>query len=123
MLEGLLWRHRLSETKSLLELERRLLLKGEVAELKRLDRRRSSLEGHLTAMPEDVITRHASRVDEIRRLAARNHRLLLAYLEGARLAVARLAEIEAARAEIGAYLKDGSKIEPTPRKSRLQQKA
>lgn len=113
----------MTETRNLLELERRLLLRGQMNELARLDRRRSDLEAHLTKMPEDVIRRNGPRVKEIRRLAARNHRLLSAYLEGARRAVARLAELEAARMSIGAYLEDGTMIDAEPKKKRLHQKA
>ncbi|MEM8754815.1 MAG: hypothetical protein AAGF90_17745 [Pseudomonadota bacterium] len=123
MLDGIRWRARLSETRTLLELERRLLLKGQMEELARLDRRRSELERHLVAMPDDMIRRNRQRVEEIRRLAARNHRLLSAYLEGARRAVARLAELEAARQSIGAYTRDGARIDGDPPKRRLQQKA
>ncbi|MEM7523920.1 MAG: hypothetical protein AAF360_09230 [Pseudomonadota bacterium] len=123
MFDGLRWRNRLNEARTLLVLERRLLLGGSLNELARLDSRRSTLERHLLEMPDDIIARHRMRVEEIRRLALRNHKLLTAYLDGARRAAKRLAEIDTSRRVIGAYMRDGTRIDSESATTRVRRKA
>lgn len=115
MIEAFLWRRRLAEMRSLLAADRRLLLRGAIAELARNDARRAEIEARLRGLPEDVARREEPFLAEIRALAKRNERLLSAYLDGARRAAARLAEIARSEEGFGAYRRDGSKFAPQAR--------
>lgn len=110
MFSNLTWSRRISEMRNLLALDRRLLLAGAIDELARLDGRRVVVEAKLYEMPREVAEREQLRLAELREMAKRNQRLLSAYLEGARRATKRLMEIHEAVGEIGAYLRDGTKL-------------
>ena len=83
MFSNLTWSRRIGEMRSLLALDRRLLLAGAIDELARLDGRRIAVEKKLYEMPRDVAEREQPRLVELRDMARRNQRLLSAYLEGA----------------------------------------
>lgn len=112
MFDAIRYRRRLTETRSLLETERRLLREGDVEGLARLNAQRDSALDGLLDIPEDFLNDHRREVEGVRRLAERNGRLLRSYLEGARQAAARVMELEAKSSEIGAYRADGSRLEP-----------
>lgn len=107
MLDGLRWRYRLSETRALLERERRMLIQGDVRGLRGMDQIRAKLAEKLHAMPDSALRANRDQVEEIRRLARRNKSLLEAYIEGARRAASRLAAMEEKRGALGAYRRDG----------------
>lgn len=110
MLDAMRWRHRLNEARAMLAAERRLLKAGAIRELAALDRRRQALAAEIEAAPETVVESYGPLIEEIRAEAARNARLLNAYLDGAREGAARLRAIEAQKGAIGAYGPDGSRL-------------
>lgn len=107
-----LWRKRLRDVHRMLLSDRKLLLAGKIAELTAQDAKRLEIEGRLAGLPRDAVEAEQGLLADIQRLAQRNNRLLAAYLEGARLAMQRLKEIEKMRGRIGAYQRDGSRIDP-----------
>ena len=123
MLSVAFWRQRLAEMRSILENDRKLLLSGQIEKLARQARNRSAIEKKLHEMPNAVIKAETKSIDQLRRLAARNQRLLKAYLEGARRATERLGVIEENQGRIGAYKPDGSRISSTSARSTKQQRA
>lgn len=94
----------------MLATERRLLKAGAIDELAALDRRRQALAAEIEAAPAPVAEAFRPLIEEIRAGAARNARLLRAYLDGARDADARLRTIERQKGAIGAYRPDGSRL-------------
>lgn len=111
MLDDLKWRHRLSELRAMLESERLLLRAGAIRELARHDKRRAALLEQISAMPEKAVAAHQDAISRIRKEAARNHRLLQSYIEGARDAADRIRGMDRVRNEIGAYQKDGTRLQ------------
>lgn len=107
------WRARLSDVRRLLEGDRKLLLAGKISALAAKDARRLEVEARLMSMPRSIVEAEQLVIVEIQTLAKRNNRLLRAYLDGARAAMRRLQEIEQMRGRIGAYQKDGSRIDPS----------
>ena len=85
--------------------------------------RRSAIEEKLHEMPSTVIEAETKSIDQLRRLAARNQRLLKAYLDGARRATRRLGLIEESQGKIGAYKADGSRVSSANARSTKQQRA
>lgn len=123
MLDVLKWRYRLTDARALLDAERRLLQAGAMKELSALDPRRRALAANLTEIPEEAARAHQPLLAEIRRGAARNQRLLKAYVAGAADALARLRAMEESRAAIGAYRQDGTKVAPPPGGPRTERRA
>lgn len=121
--EGHGWRARLRDVRRLLEGDRKLLLAGKISALAAKDARRLEIEARLIGMPRAVVEAEQSVIQEIQTLAKRNNRLLKAYLDGARAAMRRLQEIERMRGRIGAYQKDGSRIDPLDQASTRQVRA
>lgn len=117
------WRARLKDVRRLLEGDRKLLLAGKISALAAKDARRLEVESRLVGMPRAIVEAEQTVILEIQALAQRNNRLLKAYLEGARAAMRRLQEIERMRGRIGAYQKDGSRIDPSERTSTRQVRA
>ena len=117
------WRARLKDVRRLLEGDRKLLLAGKISALAAKDARRLEVEARLIGMPRSIVEAEQSVILEIQNLAKRNNRLLKAYLDGARAAMRRLQEIEKMRGRIGAYQKDGSRIDPSDRTSTRQVRA
>ncbi len=123
MFDAATWRSRLIEMRGILESDRRYLLAGRIDQLARQDQRRRKIEAKLYEMPRAVAVAEESRIDLLRRLAARNHRLLKAYLDGARRATQRLVALEKDQGRIGAYRRDGSRVSSTGSVSTKQQRA
>lgn len=111
MLNEMKWRYRLADVRTMLESEYRLIKAGAVRELAALDQRRLTLIAQMTDIPAAVAAAHEGRIQEISRLAARNQRLLRAYLDGAADAATRLKGIDQTRNEIGAYGPDGARMQ------------
>lgn len=107
------WRKRLKDARRLLENDRKLLLAGQISALSTQDAKRLAIEARLAEMPRAIIEAEQAVIHEIQTLARKNNRLLKAYLDGARAAMRRLNEIDRMRGRIGAYQKDGSRIEPS----------
>ncbi|MGB0925847.1 MAG: hypothetical protein ACPGVA_01465 [Pikeienuella sp.] len=113
------WRKMLKDAFRLLESDRKLLLAGQISALVAQDARRVEVEARLADMPRAVIDAEQGIILEIQKLAQRNNRLLKAYLDGARAAMRRMSEIERNQGRIGAYQKDGSRVEAgTPSSTR-----
>lgn len=113
------WRKMLKDAFRLLESDRKLLLAGQISALVAQDSRRVEVEARLADMPRAVIDAEQGIILEIQKLAQRNNRLLKAYLDGARAAMRRMSEIERNQGRIGAYQKDGSRVEAgTPSSTR-----
>ncbi len=74
-------------------------------------------------MPQAVAKAEERKIEQLRRLAARNHRLLKAYIDGARRATQRLMDMEENQGRIGAYRRDGSRVPSTSTVSTKQQRA
>lgn len=110
MLNQMKWRYRLTDARAMLESEYRLIKAGAVRELAALDQRRLALIAQITDIPAAIAAAHEPRIQEIRRLAARNQRLLRAYLDGAADAAARLQGLEREKNQIGAYGPDGARM-------------
>ena len=110
MFDDLTWRGRLNEMKAVLMLDRKHLLAGEIGALARLDGRREAVQKKLMAMPEEIARKQEAALRGLRKMARRNHRLLKAYLDGARDASLRLRAADRAGADISAYRRDGSKV-------------
>lgn len=123
MLDAMKWRYRLADARALLETERRLLQAGAMKELSALDPRRRALAANLDDMPEEAARAHQTLLAEIRRGAARNQRLLKAYVAGAADALGRLRAMDESRAEIGAYRQDGTKLPIKPAGPRTERRA
>ena len=123
MLDDFMWRRRLEDARALLETEKALLLSGAVKELPGLDPRRNAVVRRLRGAPETILKKHARVVRRIRTLAARNHTLLSAYLDGAREAARRLTSLEVEMRTIGAYQRDGSPLKQSVRTSSTIQRA
>lgn len=117
------WRRMLKDAFQLLESDRKLLLAGRIAALIAQDPRRMEVEARLADMPRAVIDAEQVIILEIQKLAQRNNRLLKAYMDGARAAMRRLTEIERNQGRIGAYQKDGSRVEASIRPSTRQLRA
>lgn len=113
MFDRAAWRRRLTEMRGILESDRMFLLSGQIEKLAQQDRRRGAIEAALHDMPGEIAKAESGKIEHLKRLAARNHRLLQAYLDGARRATSRLVAIEESRGRIGAYRPDGSRV-PTP---------
>lgn len=111
MLDGVTWRLRLGEAKTLLDREHKLLLAGAIDELARLDRKRAAVEAHILRLPADIAETHANLVNDVRRRALRNQRVLKAFIQGARQAAARIRAIDRENTKLGAYKQDGTLIE------------
>ncbi|MFV0475105.1 MAG: hypothetical protein ACK5MQ_13000 [Pikeienuella sp.] len=110
MLDEMNWRYRLTEARAMLAAERRLLKAGEIGGIAALDRRRRALAAEIEQAPAAIAETHGALIEEIREQAARNGRMLAAYLAGARDAAARLRAIDERKTEIGAYRRDGSRL-------------
>lgn len=123
MFDKATWRARLSEMRGILEKDRSLLLSGQIEKLSRQDGRRRTIEAKLHEMPLAIAKSEVKKIDQLRRLAARNHRLLKAYLDGARRAAQRLITIEEDQGRIGAYRRDGSRVPAASAVSTKQQRA
>ncbi len=117
------WRARLRDVRRLLEGDRKLLLAGKIFALAAKDARRLEVEARLMSMPRSIVEAEQLVIMEIQTLAKRNNRLLKAYLDGARAAMKRLQEIEQMRGRIGAYQKDGSRIDRSDGASTRQVRA
>mgnify|MGYP001284779709 CR=1 FL=1 len=113
MSDGHRWRRRLAEAAALLETERRLLVRGAIAEINRLGPRRDAAAAALTEMPDAAAEDEREALASIRAAALRNARLLRAYRDGAANALNRLRALDAKAADIGAYRQDGSKMPAT----------
>ena len=103
-------RRRLKEALSLLEEERKLLLKGDIAGLFRFEARRARLIDLLPSIPRAALQANEALVKKVRDTARRNARLLEAFIEGVRAAEARIRALTGGKA-LGAYREDGSRIE------------
>ncbi|MEM0922356.1 MAG: hypothetical protein AAGF44_01675 [Pseudomonadota bacterium] len=112
MFEKLSWQFRLNRVIAMLEEDRRLLLKGQSARLAGNAHRRSEAEAELQAIPPRMAEAHQAEISRIKTLARRNETLMTAYLDGARQAVKRLTDIEANQRSIGAYGRDGVRLNP-----------
>lgn len=123
MFDKATWRARLTEMRGILEKDRSLLLSGQIEKLSQQDNRRRTIESKLHEMPLAIAKAEVKKIDQLRRLAARNHRLLKAYLDGARRAAQRLMTIEENQGRIGAYRRDGSRVPATNALSTQQQRA
>lgn len=123
MFDATFWRQRLAEMRRILETDRKFLLSGQIEKLARQDKRRGALEAKLHEMPNAVIKAETKSIDQLRRLALRNHNLLKAYIEGARRATRRLGVIEENKGRIGAYKADGTRIATSDARSTKQQRA
>ena len=102
---------RLKEALRLLEAERRLLLKGDIKGLARFQPKREVLVQRLAALTGIELAANEGVVIAVRTAARRNAALLDAFLAGARSALNRLEEA-ASKDALGAYRKDGTRIEP-----------
>lgn len=118
MFEDMKWRGFLREINELLELERKSLLEGDLTRTLARGGRREALLDKLSAMPEEAVKTHEPAIATLRAAAARNHRLLKAYLSGVASAARIMGEIDATSQNIGAYQRDGSKM-PEAGPSRL----
>ena len=123
MFDRTTWRRRLTEMRGILERDRKYLLSGQIEKLAHQDQRRGAIEAKLHEMPSAVAKAEKKIIGQLRRLAARNHRLLQAYLDGARRATQRLVAFEEARGRIGAYRRDGSRVPSASNRSTKQQRA
>ncbi len=123
MFDTATWRRRLTEMRAILESDRSLLLSGQVEKLAQQDQRRGAIEAKLHEMPASIAKAEVNRIEQLRRLAARNQRLLKAYLEGARRAARQLSAIEDSQSRIGAYKRDGSRVSSTNVRSTKQVRA
>lgn len=123
MFDEFLWRRRLGDVRSLLETEKDLLLAGAISELASLDERRAAIVRRLRGAPEEVLKRNVRIVRKIRSLAERNQNLLAAYLDGAREAARKLAELEIQLRSMGAYRRDGRPVEASTPNSTTQKRA
>lgn len=123
MFDTATWRRRLAEMRGILENDRVLLLSGQIEKLARQDRRRGVIEAKLHEMPQAVAKAEVKKIDQLRQLAARNQRLLKAYIDGARRATERLVAIEETQGRIGAYKPDGSRVASTGVRSTKQVRA
>lgn len=103
-------RRRLKEALSLLEEERKLLLRGDLAGLFRFEARRARLVAMLPSIPRPALEANESLVKKVRDTARRNARLLEAFIEGVRAAETRIRALTGGKA-LGAYREDGSRIE------------
>lgn len=103
-------KRRLKEALSLLEEERKMLLKGDLAGLFRFEARRARLIDLLPSIPRAALQANEALVKKVRDTARRNARLLEAFIEGARAAEARIRALTGGKA-LGAYREDGSRIE------------
>lgn len=110
MLDEMKWRFRLAEARQMLEAELRLIRTGAIEELASGDAKRQALADRLSEMPEDVSSRNETALKEVRAMAARNQRLLKAYLAGAADAIARLSALDESSRKIGAYRQDGTRL-------------
>lgn len=123
MFDDATWRRRLSEMTAILESDRAFLLSGQIEKLARQDQRRGAIEAKLYEMPQAVAKAEVRKIELLKRLAARNHRLLNAYLEGARRAAQHLAALEQTQGLIGVYRRDGSRVTSTIQRSTTQVRA
>ncbi len=123
MFDTATWRRRLVEMRAILENDRILLLSGQIDKLAQQDQRRGAIEAKLHEMPAAVAKAEMNRIDQLRRLAARNQRLLKAYLDGARRAARQLVAIEETQGRLGAYKRDGSRVSSTNVRSTKQVRA
>lgn len=105
------WRSRLDHVKRNLDRERRLLLLGRIDQLSTMDAQRREAEEMLLKIPTSFAEEHAAEISRIRALAERNARLLHAYIDGVRRGAQRVIEFAKARDELGAYARDGSRID------------
>lgn len=120
MLDELKWNMRLRRMISILEEDRRLLLRGETDRLIKLEKRRSDSEKDLMEIPGTIAERHKNDLLRIQTLAKRNHRLLQAYMQGAKSAIDRLIQIEKSQGDIGAYGRNGAKVSPQSSPTRFR---
>ena len=123
MFDGATWRRRLAEMRRILERDRKYLLSGQIEKLAQQDQKRGAIEAKLHEMPQAFAKAEVKRIDQLRLLAARNHRLLKAYLEGARRTAQRLVANEEKQGRIGAYQRDGSRVPSMNARSTKQQRA
>lgn len=111
MMDELKWRYRLKEMRAMLEAERRFLLSGRLNDIARLDARRESVSAHFENVPSAISDDLKSALEALKKLAARNQRLLSAYLNGAQSAAQRVGELTEGGGRIGAYREDGSRFD------------
>ncbi|MEL6479135.1 MAG: hypothetical protein AAFR17_17535 [Pseudomonadota bacterium] len=123
MFEKLSWQLRLNRVISMLEQDRKLLLQGRSERLADHALRRADMEAELRSIPERMAEAHQAEISRIKTLAKRNELLLSAYIDGARKAVHRLAEIEANQSSIGAYGSDGARLDPAAKRRTKDRKA
>ena len=112
MFEKLSWQIRLRRVISHLEEDRRDLLQGKTERLAARNLRRSEAEQELLQIPETMIPGYEREINRIKTLAKRNEVLLKAYIEGSRNASRRLGEIDREQSKIGAYARNGARIDP-----------
>ena len=123
MFDRAAWARRLAEMRGILESDRRYLLSGQIGKLSGQDQRRSVIEAKLHQMPDAIARAETAKIEQIKRLAQRNHRLLQAYLDGARRATRKLVAMEENQGRIGAYRRDGTRVASTSQRSTKQQRA
>lgn len=102
-------RRRLHAVKTLLDEERGLLLKGSADALAALGRRRAAAIAGLDDVTDAAAQQLEDLIASVRAAAARNQRLLQAWLDGANAARKRMERTEG-DAGVGAYRADGSRV-------------
>ena len=115
MFETSFARRRLKEALRLLREERACLLKGDLETLARFEQRRAALISRLPRIPREALEANASLAKAVRAAARGNAALLEAFMEGARSAERRVRALIGGEGALGAYRRDGSRIEPEPR--------
>ena len=123
MLSSNRWRSRLMRIESLLSAERRLLRAGRIEELVGLTRDRARVADWLAELPESGPPQYRQDLDRLRSRAQQNARLLRAYIEGARSALNTVTTLEEEQASLGAYTRDGSRIEAPRTSTRARTRA
>ncbi|MEM9046626.1 MAG: hypothetical protein AAGC81_18240 [Pseudomonadota bacterium] len=108
---GSKWRSRLERIESFLGLERKLLRDGRIEELAGLDRDRDRVAGWLLQLPDTGPVQYRRELERLRLRAKQNAKLFAAYIEGARSAMTTVTVLEEEHANLGAYARDGSRIE------------
>ncbi|MEM1274942.1 MAG: hypothetical protein AAGH74_00305 [Pseudomonadota bacterium] len=116
MLGGSKWRNRLARIEKVLGLERRLLRDGRIDELAALTHDRERISLWLTDLPDSGPPEYRRHLEHLRQKARQNGALLRAYIEGARSALSTVTVIEEEQANLGAYARDGTRID-TPKPS------
>ena len=87
-----------------------MLLKGDFAGLFGFETRRARLIDRLPTIPRAALEANEALVTKVRETARRNARLLEAFMQGVRAAEERIRALTEGKT-LGAYRKDGSRIE------------